>query len=87
MAITNPLNPDTKTDLSGHVTDSVLIKCFGIQCECITAQQCQREDADLHQDPVPGLCVILKDLHDHLSSFNDHCGIPIEENTVTNADC
>lgn len=38
MAITNPLNPDTKTDLSGHVTDSVLIKCFGIQCECITAQ-------------------------------------------------
>lgn len=38
MAITNPLNPDTKTDFSGYVTDSVLIKCFGIQCECITAQ-------------------------------------------------
>ncbi len=34
--------------------------------------------SDLHEDPVPGLCVILKDFHDHLTSLNNHGGIPVE---------
>lgn len=33
---------------------------------------------DLQQDPVPGLCVILKDFHNRLASFNNHSGIPVE---------
>lgn len=38
----------------------------------------QMQVSDLHQDPVPGLCVILKDFHDHLTSLNNHSGIPVE---------
>lgn len=38
----------------------------------------QMQVSDLHQDPVPGLCVILKDFHDHLTSLNNHSGIPAE---------
>lgn len=34
--------------------------------------------SDSHQDPVPGLCVILKDFHDHLTSLNNHSSIPVE---------
>lgn len=33
--------------------------------------------SDLHQDPVPRLCVILKDFHDHLTSLNYQSGIPV----------
>lgn len=34
--------------------------------------------SDLQDDPVPGLCVILKDFHDDLTSFYNHSGIPVE---------
>lgn len=38
----------------------------------------KQEVSNLHQDPVPGLCVVLKDFHDHLTSFHDHSGVPVE---------
>lgn len=36
-----------------------------------------------HQDPVPGLCVVFKDLHDSLASFNDHRRISVERQAVS----
>lgn len=38
----------------------------------------QMSVSDLHQDPVPGLCVVLKDFHDHLTSFHNYSGVPVE---------
>lgn len=31
-----------------------------------------------HEDPVPGLRVVFKDLHDGLTSFNDHRRVSVE---------
>lgn len=40
-------------------------------------RQVEKNDGCLHQDPVPRLCVILKDFHDHLTSLNYQSGIPV----------
>lgn len=43
-----------------------------------TSSEDQLSVSVLHQDPVPGLGVVLEDLHDGLTSLDDHGGVPVE---------
>lgn len=72
MAITNPLKRKHRVRV-GAATPKQSVKT-----------RCENEDVlNLQQDPVPRLCVVLKYFHHHLTSLNNHGGIPVERDPFT----